>query len=194
MNAALAVSEPRPPQDEDSPLAFSMEGFNGVSTSSYLVPYYWAPGWNSVQAMNKYTDEPGGSYISGDPGVLLFNGKTGPIHDFFKEIPLPFIPEIGKLRIVPVSLIFGSDELSAESEPISGLIPVPFLLINQNDVSALTITEDNFTNITINHLNIKLKVKIDNSIPVGIAGISSMLPGMPYLKLPELCRIEKAGT
>jgi len=193
MNAAREVSEPRPPQDEDSPLTFSMEGFKGVSPSSYLVPYYWAPGWNSVQAMNKYTDEPGGSYISGDPGVLLFNGTTGPVQDFFKEIPGPFIPEKGKLLIVPVSLIFGSEELSSESKPVSELIPEPFLLINKDDVSTLTLTEDNYTNITINQINIKLKVRIDYSIPAGIAGLSYMLPGMPYVKLPYLCGIEKAG-
>jgi NADH-quinone oxidoreductase subunit G len=72
MNADKAVSEPKPPEDRDSPLDFSMEGFKGIPPSS-LVPYYWSPGWNSPQATNKYLDEPGGEPEDGNPGVLLFN-------------------------------------------------------------------------------------------------------------------------
>jgi NADH-quinone oxidoreductase subunit G len=71
MNADVDVSEPEPPRDDDSPLAYSMEGFKGVP-SSWLVPWYWSPGWNSVQAMNKYMDEPGGDAEGGNQGVLLF--------------------------------------------------------------------------------------------------------------------------
>ncbi len=76
MNANIEVSEPRPPDDPDSSLAFSMEGYKGI-TPSYFTPYYWSPGWNSVQAMNKYMDEPDGKLKDGNPGVLLINGKTG---------------------------------------------------------------------------------------------------------------------
>ncbi|MDX9971456.1 MAG: NADH-quinone oxidoreductase subunit NuoG [FCB group bacterium] len=50
MNAHLNVSENRPPEDPDSPLAFSMEGYRGKAPSS-LSPNFWAPGWNSVQSV-----------------------------------------------------------------------------------------------------------------------------------------------
>jgi NADH-quinone oxidoreductase subunit G len=83
MNANASVSEPKPPRDDDSPLNFSMEGYKGVPPS-YLVPWYWSPGWNSVQAMNKYMDEPDGSAAGGNPGVLLFDQKTGHKPDYFK--------------------------------------------------------------------------------------------------------------
>ncbi len=73
MNANISVSEPKPPQDNDSPLAFSMEGYKG-SPPSGLIPYYWSSGWNSVQATNKYLDEPDGHVRNGgDPGVRLFD-------------------------------------------------------------------------------------------------------------------------
>ena len=111
-----------------------MEGYKGVSPSSYLVPYYWSPGWNSVQAMNKYMDEPGGSYKDGDPGVLLFNGTTGPVHGFLQRNSRSVhTGKRGNCLIVPVSLIFGSEELSRESKPVSELIPEPFLLINKDE-------------------------------------------------------------
>ncbi len=89
MDAKIAVSEPKPPPDNDSPLAFSMEGYKGEPPAT-LTPYYWSPGWNSVQAMNKYMDEPSGSNQDGNPGVLLFSEQTGPAPDFYNNFPAPF--------------------------------------------------------------------------------------------------------
>jgi NADH-quinone oxidoreductase subunit G len=76
MDANISVSEPAPPEDSDSALKFSMEGYKGV-TPSNLTPYYWSPGWNSPQAINKYLNEPGGDPMDGNPGALLFENKTG---------------------------------------------------------------------------------------------------------------------
>ena len=77
MNAKIAVSEPKPPQDVDSPMSFSMEGYKGTPPAS-LIPYYWSPGWNSLQASNKYLDEPGGHVRNGgDPGIRLFDDDNG---------------------------------------------------------------------------------------------------------------------
>ena len=36
-----------------------MEGYYGPMPSS-LIPFFWAPGWNSVQAVNKFQNEIGG--------------------------------------------------------------------------------------------------------------------------------------
>lgn len=83
MNAAISVHEPKPPEDNDSPLKFSMEGYQGVPPAE-LVPYYWSPGWNSPQAMNKYMNEPGGYQPDGNPGVLLFD-KNNRKADYFKD-------------------------------------------------------------------------------------------------------------
>ena len=49
MLANIHVSEPKPPDDPDSPLAFSMEG-NPDQPPSALIPFAWSPGWNSYQA------------------------------------------------------------------------------------------------------------------------------------------------
>ena len=66
----VTVSEPKLPEDHDSPLSFSMEGQQEDPPSS-LVPFYWTPGWNSVQAMYDYLDEPDASLKGGDPGIRL---------------------------------------------------------------------------------------------------------------------------
>ncbi len=68
-------------------LDFSMEGYKGDPPSS-LMPYYWSPGWNSVQAMNKYMDEPDGHLKEGgDPGIRLFSYKNDGSIEYFKEMP-----------------------------------------------------------------------------------------------------------
>ncbi len=70
MTANVDVHEPQPPDDPDSPLAFSMEGYDGQPPPA-LLPAFWAPGWNSVQALNKFQIEVGGPLRGGDPGRRL---------------------------------------------------------------------------------------------------------------------------
>jgi NADH-quinone oxidoreductase subunit G len=70
MSAQIDVNEPEPPQDSDSPLTYTMEGFQGRPPSS-LIQRYWNPGWNSVQALNKFQHEIGGELRGGDPGFRL---------------------------------------------------------------------------------------------------------------------------
>ena len=59
MLANISVHEPKPPDDPDSPLSFSMEG-NPDQPPSALLPFFWTPGWNSIQAVNKFQAEIGG--------------------------------------------------------------------------------------------------------------------------------------
>src|SRR6185437_51302 len=49
MTANLAVSEPKPPEDGNSPLSFTMEGYAPPPPET-LTPFAWSPGWNSPQA------------------------------------------------------------------------------------------------------------------------------------------------
>ncbi|HEX9385337.1 MAG TPA: NADH-quinone oxidoreductase subunit NuoG, partial [Anaerolineales bacterium] len=70
MQANVSVHEPKPPDDPDAPLAFSMEGYKGQPPPS-LTPRYWSPGWNSEQALNKFQAEVGGPLIGGSPGRRL---------------------------------------------------------------------------------------------------------------------------
>ena len=75
MFADKTVFEPKPPKDPDSPLAFTMEGYPGQPPSA-LIPRFWAPGWNSPQAMNKFQTEVGGPLRGGDPGRRLIEPAT----------------------------------------------------------------------------------------------------------------------
>jgi len=194
MTANISVGEPKPPEDHDSPLAFSMEGFNGVPDVSYLVSHYWAPGWNSVQAMNKYMNEPGGTCLGGNPGALVFGDRSGKSIDYFNSIPVLFKPSKGMLMLIPVYMIFGSEELSSRAKAIAGLIPEPFLILNGKEKEKLSITQDGSVKITVNQITINVKIRIDDTAPDGIAGLSVLTFKELFTSLPGLGIPEKAGS
>ena len=75
MAADVSVHEPQSPQDADSPLSFSMEGCDAQPPSA-LLARYWAPGWNSVQALNKFQAEVGSLLRQSMPGVRLIEPTT----------------------------------------------------------------------------------------------------------------------
>jgi NADH-quinone oxidoreductase subunit G len=71
MKANINISEPKPPQDENSPLAFSMEGSNAIPPAE-LTTFFWAPGWNSVQATYKYLKDENSDESKKDFGIRIF--------------------------------------------------------------------------------------------------------------------------
>ena len=64
ITANISVVEPKPPQDPDSALSYSMEGAP-LQPPSALQPFFWSPGWNSIQAVNKFQSEIGGATARG---------------------------------------------------------------------------------------------------------------------------------
>jgi NADH-quinone oxidoreductase subunit G len=75
MQADVSVHEPKTPADPDTPLAFSMEGYQDQPPAP-LISRYWSPGWNSVQALNKFQQEVGGQLNGGDAGKRLLEPST----------------------------------------------------------------------------------------------------------------------
>ncbi len=138
MLANLNVSEPKPPHDDDSPLSFSMEGYRGIPPSS-AIPFFWSPGWNSVQAVVKYQEEPGGSLLGGDPGLRLFKKRTGATPIIFKDIPEAFTARQQKWLLLPRYHVLGSGELSIYTKAIEELSPQPFVSLSRYDAEKLDV-------------------------------------------------------
>ncbi len=188
MDANRNVSEPRPPQDADSPLKFSMEGYKGYPPAE-LIPYYWSPGWNSAQAINKYLEEPDGRVWDGNPGIRLFN-EVIPRAEKNITMPGPFKLRTGEFLFVPVHRIFGSEELSAHAHAIAELIPKPFVLLSNGMALKYKLIDKTSCRISINGNNLEAMVIIDPHVPDGVAGVSVLLPGMPYVELPAWGSVE----
>jgi NADH-quinone oxidoreductase subunit G len=111
MLANINVHEPKPPEDPDSPLANSMEGYEGQPPSPFI-SRYWSPGWNSVQALNKFQQEVGGPLRGGDPGKRLIEPAKDGRPPYFSTVPASLKPEPGERQEPPRYCIFGSEELS----------------------------------------------------------------------------------
>ncbi|ABB74321.1 NADH dehydrogenase subunit G [Nitrosospira multiformis ATCC 25196] len=138
MNANVSIHEPEQPQDPDTALAFSMEGYPGHPPPS-LIPRFWAPGWNSIQALNKFQDEVGGALSGGDPGERLIEPmpQAGKKAAYFENMPAGFEPRADEWLLLPLHHIFGSEELSILAPGIAELGAQPYLALNPEDADAL---------------------------------------------------------
>jgi NADH-quinone oxidoreductase subunit G len=65
ISANLAVSEPKPADDPNAPLSFTMEGYPSQPPAA-LTSFFWSPAWNSPQAQLTYHPE------TRHPGIRLF--------------------------------------------------------------------------------------------------------------------------
>jgi NADH-quinone oxidoreductase subunit G len=116
MLANISVHEPKPVEDSDTPLSFSMEGYEGIPPAP-LIPRYWSPGWNSVQALNKYQQEVGGPLKGGDPGKRLIEPKQDARPKYFSNIYT--LSDLKPDASLPAYSIFGSEELSSQAPAVA---------------------------------------------------------------------------
>ncbi|HEY0895071.1 MAG TPA: NADH-quinone oxidoreductase subunit NuoG, partial [Sphingobacteriaceae bacterium] len=170
MLANINVSEPKPPEDTDSPLSYTMEGFRGIPPAP-LVPFFWAPGWNSVQSINKYQIEVGGPLHGGDPGRRLLPRSSALNVGFLNSVPKKFEPIAGEWQIIPLNHIFGSEELSVYSKGVLERSPEPYVVINHADAAKLKVAEGEKLNLQIGPQAFDLPVSIRKDLPPGCAGI-----------------------
>lgn len=168
INAGLNVSEPKPLQDNDSPLSFTMEGYKGLAPSS-AIPFFWSPGWNSVQAVTKYQEEPGGRLRGGDPGLRLFPLSETHQPQFFTDVPEAFVPQQNKWILLPQHHVLGSGEFSNYSEALTELIPPPCIYLSSQDAKAIQANGDDNVKILTNEKVHIYPVKIKDELVNGIA-------------------------
>ncbi|MFB3894183.1 MAG: NADH-quinone oxidoreductase subunit NuoG [Phycisphaerae bacterium] len=195
MTANLDVNEPQTPEDADSPLAFTMEGYEGQPPSS-LVREYWAGGWNSVQALNKFQQEVGGPMRDDQPGVRLIAPPAGPVPSTSVKAPPAFINQAsqGLWLCVPAHHIFGSEELSPLSGGIASLSPGPYVGLNPDDAARIGAAEGQEVELAVGGAEFRVPVRIRPSLPSGVAAFPVGLKDMPYVGLPAQGRIKRASA
>ncbi len=182
--AHLTVHEPRPPDDPDAPLAFSMEGFQGQPPAP-LIPRFWAPGWNSEQALHRFQEEVDGPLRGGDPGRRLIEPVPGASPSYFERIPAPFRPRPAEWLLVPVFCIFGSEPLSMLSPGIAERAPRPYLSLSPADAERLGVAEGGHVTVQVRGSDYGLPVRLMPGLPEGVAGLPVGLPGLEGISLPE---------
>ncbi len=191
MNAAVSLHEPAPPADVDSPLSFSMEGYRRQPPPA-LTPFFWSPGWNSIQALNKFQEEVAGPLRGDPPGVRIFGRPEPGAATDASAAPPAFRPRAGEWLVIPLHHIFGSDELSALAPAIAELAPRPYLALNDADVIGLGLSAGAWAEVLVEGERHRFPVAIDSSLAAGVAGIPAGLPGTPALDRPVWARIARA--
>jgi len=178
MNAQRDVHEPRPAQDADSPLAFSMEGATGLAPEpAALIPMVWYPSWNSPQAVNKFQQEIGGPLKGGDPGVHLFKADPAARPAWFNP---PAAPAQG-LQAVPVQQLFGSEELSAQAPVMTGRVAPPALVISAATAAAARLEDGGTAELKFNGSALTLPVRVSPNAADGCIGVPAGLAGVPFV-------------
>ncbi|MEO8741534.1 MAG: NADH-quinone oxidoreductase subunit NuoG [Casimicrobiaceae bacterium] len=188
--ANISVHEPEPPLDRDAPLAFSMEGYPGHPPPS-LIPRFWAPGWNSVQAVNKFQQEVGGPLTGGDPGVRLIELAATANVAYFGDVPASFEPRVGEWLLLPLHHIFGSDEVSALAPGIAVLAAKPYLALNPDDAAELGVDTGDETQLRLGGTNYRLPGLLKPELQRGVAGLPVGLPGLVGIALPAWGKVTK---
>jgi NADH-quinone oxidoreductase subunit G len=215
--AHLDVREPKPPEDPDSPLSYSMEGLSAnppKQAPAPLIPRFWAPGWNSVQAVTKFQEEINGPLRGGSPVGRLIEPGTGERPAYFSEIPQVFEARPGEWLAVPLYHVFGSEELSMLTPGVAERAPQPYLAVNPEDIAALTgtalpaaepnpaaphvpsarnplpvVEEGELFELSVDGATYRLPARLSPAMPRGLVGVPAGLPGLPFAALPAWGRL-----
>ena len=169
MRAPLNVHEPMQPVDVDSALTFSMEGYVGTQTKAALVPFAWAPGWNSPQSWNKYQDEVGGHLKGGDSGIRLFD-RLAKLPARTYVAPTTVVANPDSFRLVPMHHIFASGEFLAKTPAMESRIPTAAFAVGEQDATRLNVQDGQKITVQSGETTISLPVQVIDYLPTGYIG------------------------
>ena len=192
IQAQIDVHEPAPPPDPDAPLNFSMEGYGGTPPPA-LLSHYWAPGWNSVQSLNKFQEEIAGPLRGGDAGERLLKPALQ------QEIPYhpaaSAVSRDGEDRWQAVRLyeIYGSEELSVIAPAVAERVPAAYVALGPEEAAALPIAEGELLRIGLDDRALMLPARLRPGLPARTVGLPWGVPGLPYWDEATRITVSKDG-
>ncbi|NKB99566.1 MAG: NADH-quinone oxidoreductase subunit NuoG [Pseudomonadales bacterium] len=175
MYADKSLHEPKSVVDDETPLAYSMEGLNRDQPGA-LLPYVWSPGWNSNQSIFKFQAEVGGSLRGGDPGVILADYEKLGSSAASLELPVrPGKAQNGEFRLLSLPVLFGGEELTGYVDAIQERGTGPMIVLHPTDGARLDVSDGD----GVVCLDYSLLVKLNSAIEPGTAAVSSGLQNAP---------------
>jgi NADH-quinone oxidoreductase subunit G len=190
------VHVPQPPADAETPFVFTMEGSDRDAPAA-LVARFWAPGWNSVNALTRFQEEVAGPLRGGPSGVRLLRG------DGAVAVPAAASPETadatidraaGRLRAVPLHDVFASDELAARTEAIRARAEAPVLVLHPEDALRLGVAAGDPVELQGACRPLRLAVRTDPAFARGHVGYPHGIEGAPPPGTTVLAVRPAAGT
>lgn len=188
MMADVTMHEPKPPQDPDTPLTFSMEGLYGPAATE-LPADFWAPGWDSNQAVNKFQIEINGPLHGGDPGRRLLEPTLMATKPYFDAVPPVITAPAGQWLALPLYHIFGSEELSVFAPGIAELTPSAYVALHPAAAAQVGVAENGVVVVELAEASYRLPVKPMPSLPQGAVGVPVGLPDLESFALPQWVKL-----
>lgn len=193
VTANIDLHEPRPAQDPDSPLSYTMEGL-GRGAPPALFARFWSPGWNSDQSLNKFQSEVGGQLVGGDPGVRLVEAPSNAAGSYFAAIPAAPAARDGLLLLVPRYHVFGSEELSVLSPGVAERSPNAYIALSTGDAESRGLGEGQIARVTTEEGAVMDLAVVIRELPAGVAAAPYGRSGLTGTWLPAMVRITRGGT
>ncbi|MDH4041658.1 MAG: NADH-quinone oxidoreductase subunit NuoG [Gammaproteobacteria bacterium] len=200
MRADISVHEPKQREDEETPLAFTMEGLNRNQPGA-LLPWVWAPGWNSNQSVQKFQTRPGGPLKGGTAGARLLQpgagggGAAAQGHSSAgagSSTAAPAGSRPGYWQLVPRPRIFGSDELSALSPAVAELAGPAVIELCSDDAAALGAAPGD--GVEVGDGLATLELRVNDTMAAGCAGYSAGFEGTGNLEALAVVALRRSSS
>lgn len=189
MKANINVHEPKQAQDPESVMSFSMEGIPLQKDASVFASA-WAPRWNSNQSISKFQDEVNGKLKQGHSGALLIT-RDIEAAAYFEPTNSSVKPAANELQVSVAYQIFGSDELSARSNPIQQRMTDTYIGLSPEDASARDLSQGD--SVKLGASNAAAAVCIRTGIKTGSAVIYCGDAQLNPAELPQCIEISKSA-
>ena len=174
MLANLSVHEPKQTDDTDTPLGFTMEGHSGDRPGE-LIPFVWAPGWNSNHSVHKLQTGSDGE-LKGGRSVIKIESKNL-IQSKLQDESVTQNSNKDRLIAVAMYKIFGTGELSSQSPGIAELCESEGIELAKDAADALGVSNGDGVTAHCTNGAVDLEVKINDSLISNCVGIVQGMPG-----------------
>jgi NADH-quinone oxidoreductase subunit G len=191
VHADRTVFEPIPEPDPDTPFVHSAEGLHDQKVPGALAPRFWAPGWNSMQALTRFQDEVNGPLRGGNPGRRLLEPGGGG-GERRGERPILQAPAKGELWVVPVPRTFGSEELSRLAPAIAERTAPAALWLHPEEAGALGVGEGDAVDLHAGGAARRLPVRLHSGVARGVAAVPLGYPETQGLVSAAAARLRRA--
>jgi NADH-quinone oxidoreductase subunit G len=168
-----------------------MEGYPDQPPSA-LIPFFWSPGWNSIQATNFYQKEVAGPLRGGDPGARLIEPDASPPNGYFTRVPTAFAPRDGEWLVVPAYHIFGSEEQSLHSPAVAELAPTPYIALNPDDAARHGLSAESLAEVKLDGAICRVQVRVRPDMPRGVAALLLGMAPVVGVRLPAWGTLQPA--
>jgi NADH-quinone oxidoreductase subunit G len=188
MKANINVHEPKQAVDDESIMAFSMEGIPAQKDSN-IIASTWAPSWNSNQSISKFQEEINGELKQGHVGVAVFHRETK------KSVQLPMSqaakPAANELSVSVAWQIFGSDEMSAKAPNIKQRMVHSYVGLNLDDAKRLGIQTGD--SVTLPNISQALVACVRSRQSLGTVSVYCAPEQINRYDLPAALSVTKSG-